>query len=291
MPTLNLGLGGKCDYHCIFCSRGVANYFDNIKFDYAGEYRNATRKLYLHPAYPAIDKLSIGRDEPANHPFIQNVIKLAKKKGFKEIELCTSGIRLADRVFLGSLVRSGLTSVVLPIYGITPQVHDMIVGMPGAHDILRHVIGMLTELKIKTRFRTVILKHNLHEIEKLAGRYDCPVTFPYPTDSAVRYKDLCVRLSEIPRSVRRYLDLRIPCVNGQTARKTRFSDVVFIHTTDSQATQAAVNSNIPSFKPGRCRKCRMYDKCEGIFPKYVKLFGADEFRPTNLRAAGINPGP
>jgi hypothetical protein len=152
--------------------------------------------------------------------------------------------------------------------------------MPGAYNILKRVIGMLKEVELEISFRTVILKQNLHEIEQLCRQYGCcPVSFPYPTDSKVRYKDLCVRLGEIPKPVRRVLDPQIPCVTGDALKKRRADKVVFVHTLNPEQTQAAVNRNTPSFKPEKCRSCKMHAKCEGIFPGYVKLYGEAEFKP------------
>ena len=138
----------------VFCSRGGDNYFDTIKFDYKEEYRNATKLLYLHSKDKKIGQLLISRDEPANHPFLLNIVRFARKVGFRKIELNTSGIGLADQKFLYRLVQEGITSVVLPVYGITAALHDGIVGMPGALGILRQVMERLKGLKIKTSFRT-----------------------------------------------------------------------------------------------------------------------------------------
>jgi len=278
-PTLNLGLGGKCDYKCVFCSRGPDDYFKKISFNYEREYQEAGRQLYSYSKERQKPGLAISRDEPANHPYILNVIRFARKTGFKKIELQTSGMRLGDKKFLKSLVGAGLTSVALPVYGVTPAVHDAIVGLPGAWGILERAVEALRSLKVGLRFRTIVLRQNLHEIEKIAERYKCFVAFPYPTASRLKYKDLCVRLSEIPKSVRGALDLRIPCVNGLTAESCRFAGVVFGHTANPELTQAAANSNAPSFKPKKCKSCAMNGKCEGIFREYVKIYGEDEFRP------------
>ncbi|HAH32135.1 MAG TPA: hypothetical protein DCL44_07465, partial [Elusimicrobia bacterium] len=127
--------------------------------------------------------------------------------------------------------------------------------------------------------RTIILKQNVHEMIKLVQRFNCAISYPYSTVSKIPYKDLCVRLSDIPRLLYNRMDLYIPCVTGKAVEEGRYADMVFVHTLNPEQTQAAVMGNQPSFKPRKCVNCRMHGKCEGIFPEYVKLFGDKEFKP------------
>jgi len=275
MMPLNLGLGGVCDYRCIFCSRGSDYYFDRIGFNARDEYEKAIKQLYLYSKQRRPESLTISRDEPINHPFIGNIVRFARKVGFKKIVLSTAGMGLKNKEFLTGLVKSGVTSVVLPVYGVTPAVHDAIVGLPGAHNVLSRVVGMLRDMKIETSFTTIILRQNLHEIETIVERYGCHVTFPYPIVSSVGYKDLCVRLSEIPESIYRVLNLFIPCITGKVAIK-KVAGIVHIRTVPLNIPTA---SHEPSFKPRKCRRCIMYKKCEGVFREYVAIYGSGEFKP------------
>lgn len=281
MPILTLGLGGVCDYRCIFCSRGDNHYFERTAFNAVDEYEKAIKQLYLCSKQPHLDSITISRDEPINHPFILNVVRFARKVGFKKVVLSTAGMGLKNRKFLAALVKAGVTSAVLPVYGVTPGVHDGIVGLPGAHGILGQVTEALGQMKIGVKFSTIVLKQNLHEIEAIVKRYGCPVTFPYPTGSRISYESLCPKLSEIPKGIRRSLNLCIPCITGKVWKKNTNS-VVHIHTVPMNLPLA---SHRPSFKPGKCRACAMLGKCEGVFRKYAALYGSGEFKP--LPASGL----
>lgn len=285
MPVLNLGLGGVCDYRCSFCSRGKDHYFDGMIFNPRDEYEKAIEQLSPYSKRRDPGHLIISRDEPINHPFLKNVISFARKAGFRKISLSTAGMGLKNRKFLAGLVKAGVTSVVLPVYGVTPAVHDGIVGLPGAHGVLCRVIAALGRMKVETRFTTVILRQNLKEIEALVKRYACAVFFPYPISSRISYENLCVRLSEIPEGIRRSLNLNIPCITGKTWRE-KMNGRINIHTVPMNLPYSG-HTTAP-YKPKKCRRCGAYEECEGISREYAALYGSGEFKP--LRGSGLSRG-
>jgi len=71
--------------------------------------------------------------EPTIYPHIAEAAAIAREIGYKNIELKTNGIRLADPAFARRLVNAGVNRVSVSIHGPSSAVHDALVGVRGAY--------------------------------------------------------------------------------------------------------------------------------------------------------------
>ncbi len=81
--------------------------------------------------------------EPTAYPHIIRSISFAKKLGYQRIALCTNGMRLADKDFLGEALSAGLTRATVSLHSHIAEVEERLVGVPG---ILKMKLGAVKNL-------------------------------------------------------------------------------------------------------------------------------------------------
>jgi hypothetical protein len=75
-----------------------------------------------------LERLCIGGTEPVSHPDFESTLTLARQVGFSQIELMTSGLRLAERGVASDWADAGVTHLAIPIYSADEAVHDRVCG-------------------------------------------------------------------------------------------------------------------------------------------------------------------
>jgi MoaA/NifB/PqqE/SkfB family radical SAM enzyme len=63
---------------------------------------------------------------------LPKILGLARRIGYRSIQVTTNGIRMADPAYTKMLVRLGVDRVRFSIHGHTPELHDKLVVVPGA---------------------------------------------------------------------------------------------------------------------------------------------------------------
>ncbi|MFH1691149.1 MAG: radical SAM protein [Candidatus Omnitrophota bacterium] len=149
---------GPCSNNCIFCSKKESISFEDI---FILEHKIKTNLRQKH------DKLCLIGNEPLLHPEIISIIKIAKKNGFKDIEILTSGELLADLPFLKRIVSAGATSFSMPIFGVQSRQHDLIVGKMGSHKKIIAAIKNIQQAQKNIFLHTNLLKQNIDTMLEL----------------------------------------------------------------------------------------------------------------------------
>lgn len=125
--------------------------------------------------YPEEAQLCLAGGEPLMHREILELIRIARKKGFRP-DLVTNGWLLTESM-AWKLVDSGLRSVVISLDSHLPEIHDNIRGMKGSYDKVMSAIDNLDRSRKKTGLGTgsgieigvtaTINAENLHTIPGL----------------------------------------------------------------------------------------------------------------------------
>ncbi|MBW2979920.1 radical SAM protein [Candidatus Woesearchaeota archaeon] len=271
-----------CDCRCFFCSRGSDEHQLNLKnhlkeFDYKKEFSTIQEIIRRGYNTKNLRALEIGGNEPLNHPKIIEVVEFSKLIGYKKIILRTCGLRFSNLKFTRKMAKAGLTQVELPIYGSKKQIHDKIVGLDGAFDKLNRSINNLNRFYIDFRFHTTLLKQNLHDIHNFANNFNPRIDFPRPISyNPTDYKNLCVKISHIPKKIRSRIRFRVPCLGDFSETTGREQLKHSPETPDKPAKEPGADIRI---KPSKCKSCVYCSSCEGFYKMYFKLYGEKEFRP------------
>jgi len=126
MPWLDrafLFIRGGCDLDCLFCRNKPQEGFQSIdEVDaFLAENSNLRRK-----------RIALVGNEPTAHPRLPDIVRLCRRRGFTDVEVMTSGVRLAE--LARPLAEAGVKSYALAIHGSNPKVHDVVTRRPGSLD-------------------------------------------------------------------------------------------------------------------------------------------------------------
>ena len=114
-----------CNLQCSICfaHAGKIGYLYRPNVETIGEVMDNLRSNL--PIPPPAVQLSGG--EPTVHPDILEIVRMAKRKGFRHIELNTNGVKIADEKdgveFLRQLRDAGVDTLYLSFDGVTPEAY------------------------------------------------------------------------------------------------------------------------------------------------------------------------
>ncbi|TAK28422.1 MAG: hypothetical protein EPO40_13350 [Myxococcaceae bacterium] len=215
--VLNLNLDAECGQQCTFCPiksfvpahDGGAAELQSIEL----QLREARARAQVRARLNGIDPLRFSR--------VLELASAIRAAGFERLEVMGPGRRFADEAFRREFLRRAPehTEVVVPLYGVTPEVHDLVTGAPGSHaEVLRAIDGLRADLDPqRLGLATVITRQNVDELAALARfarERELPLwpQLPYPLRQTRHgaYADSALRESEIVARVLRSLDGATP---------------------------------------------------------------------------------
>jgi pyruvate-formate lyase-activating enzyme len=161
--TRVLILYNACGFRCFFCeSAGTSSREDSRSTAWS------QIEAHLSPAQPSEDgRLIIAGNEPLLHPDFERILERAETQGFTNIHLMTSGTWLSNPDDLARWISAGLRSIAVPIYALTPELHDEIVGAK-AHAQLLEALDLAHASGVEIHLHTLALKRTEHELLALA---------------------------------------------------------------------------------------------------------------------------
>jgi len=300
-----LFVGYQCNNRCRFCmefeKRSLpGRSFEEIIFEISSAKRRGT------------DYLEIIGGEATIRPDIVDIISFAKNQGFGTIMMATNGRAFAYKSLAEKILTAGLNSLVFSIHGPSAEIHDYLTQTPGSFDQLvegiKNVISIVAEKKLSLHLgsNTCIVKHNykyLPEIGELIRSFgidNSEFIFVDPNEggAANDFLSLVPKISEAAPYMRELLDIgkRDKCShwharyvplcyfpNHLDQISEIFENQVF-HTEHIAQDFKNFNAqegrrNVGRLKTEKCRNCRFFDKCEGIWRGYIGRYGDSELTP------------
>ncbi len=287
-------LGHKCNNNCLFCAvdsetnrnRSLTNaeiigFIDslrdrkNIEIEISGGEPTCRSELFYF-----LDYLRL------NCPHIRFVL-LTNGRNFSNVGMAA---RLSDL---------NPYTVLIPINGDTPKLHDRISGSNGSFNETMHGIRNLYDYNVYVCLKTVVTGLNYRRmpqiVEMIAGYFpECPGITINGLDvlgKALLNKDLIgVRLRDAAPYVEKAIDaandygLKIkvysipPCVLGEGYRT--FCGTKVRHTVISMGPEKeAHRARLTYGTVDKCRGCRYFDECTGTWYSYFDAYGTDELKP------------
>jgi len=153
-----INLGGTCNNHCKFC------YTENTKLfnDFSTQEVKDIIDLFANNSNNR--ELTFSGGEPTIRKDIVEIFSYAHKKGFQRLSLQSNGRFLGDSSFLNSLVRLGLSSVLISLHGPNEIVHDKITKSTGSFNQTIKGLKTTNNFGLKTTINFVICNDNYSNI-------------------------------------------------------------------------------------------------------------------------------
>lgn len=166
-PALNLALDPDCGQRCVFCS--VKSYVTPTD---AGAVDVDDIRVQLEKARDqGVRQVRLNGIDPLRHSRVLDVLELIRAMGFSDLDVFSTGRRLADADFRGRFLAAMPTrfTIYVPLYGVSPAVHDAVTGTPGAHaEVLAAIAALRAEAPAGAlRISTILVRQNAAEIVPL----------------------------------------------------------------------------------------------------------------------------
>ena len=274
-----LRLGYSCDNACIFCAQAGVDLDPPALADPHAELAELREQH---------DEITFVGGEPALDPRLPELVGRARALGFSAIGLQTNGRRLAGDVALfDALVTAGLNDLHLSIHAPTAEAHDYHTGRPGSFAAILELLGRARRAGLTVVATTVITRSNLRELVKLPPllkRHAVAGWLLEPVRPFGRAADGFARI--VPR-----FGMAMPwaCHGLEQARRHDLS--AWIRGAPLCAlgpfAASALDDEPRSYVDGPCSACPARERCPGIDPTYLDVFGTKEIspRPARPRAA------
>ena len=291
---LDLKLGYSCNNNCRFCAvadkRGRRS--KNLT-DVEGDLRAGRAD--------GADFLVITGGEPTLDPKLVDIITMAHRLGYRDVQLQTNARMLSYRDLVNDLVAAGLTQVVPAVHGHVAALHDHLTKSPGAFDQAIAGLRNVCDAPLTVITNTVVAKPNYAVLPDIArfliefGPDSMQFDFVHPMGNAEVEADTIVPvISQAARYVAEALD-----VTTSAGIPAFYEAIPYCLMPDHK--QQAIELHMASCEvrePGRvereyrrsrreddkrkgpqCHVCRYNLICEGVWREYAERFGTDELIP------------
>jgi len=291
----DLKISFQCNNRCLFCVQGDKR--DRCAPKSMQQIEEELNKGRISGS----NELLITGGEPSINKDIFSIIRMAKKTGYKSIQLQTNGRLLRYRDFCKELADSGLTEVCPSLHGSSAEIHDFLTSSPGAFK--ETVTGILNAAKIGLRVsvNTVITKPNQQDLPRIAkllcalGIKHFQFSFVHICGNALKNsKWLIGKYSVIMPFVHKALDIGIMnnviCLTEAIpycfmkgyepyVAERVISDMRIFDADQEVPEYGDYRLSYGKMKGKNCKKCAYCDICEGPWSEYPKIFGWEEFIP------------
>jgi len=293
-------VGYACNNRCRFCidanKRDLVNKTtDQIKAEMMGAKERGTTYLEF-----------IGGEMTIRPDFL-HLIKFAKSLNFETIMMATNGRVLSYFDYAKNLVEAGLNSVVFSIHGHNAKVHDFLTQSPGSFNQLKKGLANMKKLLGLRRIgsNTTIVKQNYKNIEKTGklifswGIRNAEFIFVDCNEGGAHnnFYKFVPRVSEAAPYIRRCLDIGrhakilhwhiryVPlCYFDDYLNQISELDEIAHFQTEHLAPDfvnwdvSSSRQQVARIKTKKCKNCKLYDKCEGIWTTYYQYYGDKELK-------------
>ena len=292
--------GYACNNNCAFC-------IDADKRAFPQKTTAGLLREVLRAKNKGAYILEIIGGEATIRPDFNRVVAAAKKLGIPQVTCATNGRVFADAAAARGIVRSGIDALIFSVHGHDARSHDALTRAPGSFAQLKKGLQNLRALGFdRISGNTTVVRQNMAALPALAKFYiknrirNVEYIFVDPNYGGAKnnFKNLVPRISKAAPYMRRALALGRAA--GFDQWKVRY--VPLCHFKDCRGQISELNERklfltehwAPDFinrdatgsravvgrkKTARCRGCRLYAACEGIWVEYLKNYGDAELKP------------
>jgi MoaA/NifB/PqqE/SkfB family radical SAM enzyme len=289
---VDIKTGFLCNCNCFFCVQADNKQHGNrlkkdIFFDMKEARKNGCTGIVLTGG-----EVSIRQD-------IFDLLKVAKKLGFKLIQVQSNGRRFFYKDFCKKAVESGMNEFAPSIHGHIAKLHDQLVRAEGAYKQVTTAIKNFRELEVPIITNTVILKPNYKYLPKIAELLvrlkvdQMQFAFIHIMGNAEKYFDdmvpkVSLAAPYIHKSLQIGLDNGIKVMAEAMPYCTmkgyeKYVSELYIPDTEIRNLNSVdldfghTRRHQGKIKFKQCKECKYEFICEGPWKEYPEKFGNDEF--------------
>jgi MoaA/NifB/PqqE/SkfB family radical SAM enzyme len=287
-------LNHACDLRCGFCSQA--------DFSTASHMKPADAVRHIYAAKKAgFSRLGFSGGEALLRRDLPQLVKAARKVGFRAVRLQTNGTALAAPAAARKLVKAGLTVCKFTFASHLPAVHDRLVGKSGAFTKSLAGLDNMLALKAAVGVNLLVTRANYRSLPETLGFFmrrgaaAFVLIYPLYEGAMARSKNLRVSLPQAGPFIVEALRLASaaglggevkalnapPCVlpgfEGRAAGLYRFNTVVIAADGGARDLDDCVAASKLQGAP--CARCYFGGTCSGIDRNYLAVFGWKGIRP------------
>lgn len=276
----NIFLGSRCNHDCLFCSEGLVD-------------KTQSPEEIQAVIAQAQDVLSIEGGEPTLSKDLEKWVLLARKKGVRDIILCTNGARFSDEAYVQRLCDAGIT-----LFNVNLPAHE-----ERLFNVLTRTSGQFSKRLAALRTLVAAAGGKRVRFNLVVNRLNCLVIPQYVHFVRERFPEIFYiefNLVKVFGYVERrpYLVPRLSdaipyltrAMNSMTRAKMKFITDGFPLCHMEGHEDAAIDVykrlfNDPLYmgektKTPKCAGCALGGICAGPRKDYVELYGDEELRPS-----------
>ena len=294
-------MGYECNNNCLFCYAG----------DKKGSFPSMATQQVKEELKKAKERgvtfIDFNGGEPTIRLDIIELVRFAKKLGFREIAVTSNGRMFYYREFCEKIIEAGLNHAVISIHGHVPELHDFLTQVKGS--FLQAITGIrnLKEIKpdIYVCINTVITRYNyrflpniLKKVHSL-GVDGIEFIFPHPRGNAWKnFDEIVPTYTEvrpiIPKTIElgkklgiKHLVFRYFPMCMMFGYFDYLSELVALNVLREQHVGPEfVDLEVEKgrklygrVKGPQCKLCKYNSICEGIWKEYAERRGFEELVP------------
>ncbi|MBO4555284.1 MAG: radical SAM protein [Elusimicrobiales bacterium] len=292
---IDLKISFACNNRCLFCVQGkkreiyMPKSMEQIKKELQKGRKGGASDIVLTGGEPTINKN------------IFEIVRMAKKTGYADIQIQTNGRMFQYYDFCKEMKAAGATEIAPALHGSCPEIHDFLTGCPGAFSETAKGIINAKKAGFRVITNSVITKPNQQDLPRLAkllcalGADQFQMAFAHILGSAKENsKWLAAKISVAAPFIRQAMDIGrkngVKCFTEAVtycfmqgyeqniSERVMPSTHIFDAETEIEDFKACRLKTAKTKGPG-CHKCYYFNICEGPWKEYPELFGWDEFEP------------
>ncbi|MEW6012984.1 MAG: radical SAM protein [Elusimicrobiota bacterium] len=294
-------VGYDCNNNCRFCINSEKRKIKSKTTD------EIMKEIYLATKKEKIDIIEfIGGETTIRDDFFK-IISTAKKLNIPDIVIATNGRMFSDINFAQKALEKGLSTVIFSIHGPDSKTHDLLTRSKGSFLELMKGIENLKKIGFNNiNANTTIVKQNFKKLPQIAKLHvklqikNVEYIFVDPQYGGANkdFSNMVPKISIASKYMRKALDIGREA--GYYQWKVRYVPLCYF--TDyldqiSEINEAKlflskhwapdfVNEDVVKSrkkyareKTKRCKGCKLFKLCEGIWKEYIKNYGDKELNP------------
>lgn len=158
-------LTSYCNNRCVFCLDTAAH---------NGTYRSLfeIEKEIVEGRVAGATRLILSGGEPTIHPNFVELIRFGSRLGYARVQTVTNGRLFAYPDFLRHCLDAGLGEITFSVHGHRAELHDALVGVPGAFDQeVRGIEAALTDGRPIVNIDVCLNRENVRHLGALVDRF------------------------------------------------------------------------------------------------------------------------
>ncbi len=293
-------IGYECNNHCRFC-------IDSNKRELPNKTTNEIKQEMIRARKRGTTYLELIGGETTIREDAVELIKFAKDLGFETINMATNGRMFSYPKYAQKIIKAGLTDIIFSIHGHNAKTHDYLTQSKGSFNQLKKGLNNLKKLNFeKIGSNTTIIKDNLKYLPEIGkfifnqGIRNSEFIFVDPSYGAAHdnFNKLVPQISKAAPAIKKCLDIgkknKIPHWHIRYVPLCYFQDYLNQVSELQEVATFKTEHIAPDFKnldvensrkivgrikPKKCRQCKLFNQCEGIWKEYLKHYGDKELKP------------